>query len=614
MSRKSRLILFTFLVVFSIIAASCQQPTPERIVETIVVEKEGETVVVTQVVEKTVEVEVAVPAPDEDAGKKILKITGGASDLPTIDPPHASQNMEVQVIGSNSIGLVRQNETTADLENGMALSYEVSDDGLVFTFHLMDNVPWVKWDANLGEVVTVKDCEGNDRMVTADDFKYGILRTLDPRTAAEYAYVLTPYLAGASEYNSASVDDEEALAELAAGVGVEVVDPQTIRYTFNSPGIYNLNLLSLWVTHAQPSWLIDGDDCTDAHGDRWIEQGFYQGYGPYTLKEWYHDFFMTLVKNPFWPGTDDVPVSKIDEVRITFLDLSTAFAEFEAGNLDSSGIPTGDQDRVMADPEYSKMVEQTYTLGTEFYAFNTQLAPTDDVRVRLALSMSIDRQAIVDNVNKSGIPAPFFTNPGAAGAPKTELYPDLGIKYDPTAAKALLDEYLAEKDITAEELKIVLMFNTSEMHNKRAEAIQAMWKENLGITVELINQELRVYLPARTAGLENIYRSSWVQDYPDTNNFLFDVFGPGAGYQGVVDWTEGEAYDEFLSLITEAAVETDPEARQNLYAEAENILVYEEAVVAPLYWYSTPVLVQPYVIDLPSITGYDHWEKWDIQK
>jgi oligopeptide transport system substrate-binding protein len=613
MSQKAIVVLASIFVIFATIMSAC---AGQPIIQTVVVEKEGTPVVITQVVKETVKETVEVPvtqAPTEPTGK-VLYLNSGTTDIPSIDPSHASQSIEIQVIGSTSIGLVRQNETTAEIENGMAASYEVSPDGLVYTFKLMDNVPWVKWDANQGAVVKVQDCDGNDRMVTADDFKYGILRTLDPRTASEYAYVLTPYLKGANDFNSGPITDTAKLDELAAAVGVEVIDPQTIQYTFNAPGVYNLNLLGLWVAHAQPKWLIEGDDCTDAHGDRWIEQGFYEGYGPFTLKEWVHDYYMTLAKNPFWPGTDTVPVAKIDEVKMTVMGESTALAEFEAGNLDSASIPAGDFDRITTDPQYQGMIEQVVTLGTEFYAFNTQLAPTDDVRVRKALSMAIDRDTLVTNVVKNGIPAPYFTNPGVAGGPKQDQYPDLGVRYDPQQAKQLLDEYLAEKGITADQLQISLVFNTSESRKRAAEAIQAMWKENLGIDVSVTNQETKVYIPQRVEGKENIYRSSWVQDYPDANNFLYEVFGPGSGYQQVVDWYEGDAYDQFVSLITQAAVEADPQKRMDLYAQAERILVMDEAIIAPLYWYSSPVLVRPYVKDLPSITGYDHWEKWDIQK
>jgi oligopeptide transport system substrate-binding protein len=608
------MIAFSVLMVLAIGLAACQPAAPvvERVIETVVVEKEGQTVIVTQVVEKTVEVEVPVPAEPEAPQGKILLLTGGASDIPSLDPPHVTQAIEIQIVGATMMGLVRQNTETADLENGMAASYELSEDGLTYTVTLLDNVPWVKWDANNNEVVEVQNCDGETRYVTADDFKYGILRTLNPATAADYAYILTPYLVGAAEYNGAETTDPAELEALAAGVGVEVVDPQTIKYTFKEPGIYNLNLLGLWPAYAQPQWLIEGDDCTEARGDRWTEQGFYQGYGPFVLKEWVHDYYLTLAKNPFWPGTDSVPVAKLDEVRLTFLDVSTAFAEYEAGNLDIASIPSGDMDRVMADPAYADQVQDVIELGTEFYAFNVQLAPTDDARVRRALSMAIDRQSIVENVNKSGIPAPFFTNKGAAGAPKPEQYPDLGITYDPEGAKALLDEYLAETGQTAEELRITLLFNTTEMNKARAEAIQAMWKDALGVTVELINQERAVFLEMREQGNENIYRSSWVQDYPDANNFLFDTFAPGGGYADVVDWTEGEAYERFVELLRQAATETDPQARMELYAQAERIFVMEEAIVAPIYWYASPVLVKPHVMDTPSITGYDHWEKWDL--
>ncbi len=139
--------------------------------------------------------------------------------------------------------------------------------------------------------------------------------------------------------------------------------------------------------------------------------------------------------------------------------------------------------------------------------------------------------------NKSDTVAQFFTDPGVTGAPKPEKYPDIGAKFDPVAAKALLDEYLVEKGKTADQIKITLLFNTSEINKARAEAIQAMWKKSLGINVELINQERKVFLVQREQGLENVYRCSWVQDYPDANNFLFDTFGPDGGYDTVVKWS-----------------------------------------------------------------------------
>lgn len=562
------------------------------------------------------------PAAAQPAGPKILRLAMGPSDWPTIDPSHSDQSSEIQIIESTSLGLVRQNETTADIEKAFATDYTISPDGKTVTLKLMQNVPWVRYNGHTDKVEQVLDCNGKPRMVKAQDFVYGIMRTLDPKTASEYAYVLLPYLAGAEDYNTGAVTDP-------AAVGVKAIDDNTIEYTFKESGVYNLNLIGLWVAHAQPAWLIDGDDCTTARGDRWIETGFFESYGPFTMKEWIHDSSMTLAKNPFWPGNATVPQAKIDEVQIRLMDDTAALAEFEAGNLDVTNIPTGDWDRIRTDPSYKDMIGQVYTIGTEWYGFNNAKPPTDDQRVRLALSMAIDRQSLVDNVIKAGVPAPFFTNPGASGAPKPELYPDLGVKYDPVKAKALLDSYLQEKGQTADQLQLTLVLAVNELRKATAEAIVGMWKQNLGLNVNIVTQESKVYLKTRQDGNENIYRASWVQDYPDANNFLYDTFGPNGGFTSVIDWPEvmsstdtahkyqaggNPLYDKFLNLITQAASETDAKKRMDLYSQAEQILVVDQAALTPLYWYTGPILIRPAIQDTTSITGYDHWEKWDIQE
>lgn len=599
------------LLALTLVLAACQPtaPTPQIIVETVVVEGTPKVVVATP--------QVTQPAEQ----RKVLRLAWGPGDIPTIDTALAVDVISIQLIDEMTVGLTRQNEQTAELELAMATDVKTSDDGRTYTFTIKEGVPWVRYNGK--EVEQVLDCEGNPRYVTAYDFEYGILRTLNPATASDYAYVLYG-IEGAAAYNQGETEDPST-------VGVKALDAKTLQITFVEPAVYNLNIAGLWVAHAQPKWIIDGDDCTEGRGERWTETGFYQGYGPFTLKEWVHDSEIAIVKNPFWPGDAVVPSPKIDEVRWKLVDTSGALAEFETGNLDVSGIPSGDLDRILNDPKYADMLRNTYTLGTEFYAFNTTKAPTDDVRVRLALALAVDREALVKNVTKTGEPARWFTHPGVAGAPKPEKFPNLGLTYDPQRAKALLDEYLKEKGLTADQLDITLMFNTSESHKRKAEAVQAMWKETLGINVKLTNQEWKVYLKQRKAGNENIYRGSWVQDYPDANNFLREVFtdnnGTPGAYQDVVNWPVAEnaegmivytpgsnpLYDKFVELVKAAARETDPEKRMQLYADAENILVNEAAVVLPLYWYADKVLVSPRVVDTPSITGYDRYEKWDIK-
>ena len=611
---SKRYLAFSLLTVFVLLVSACAPSAPAA--TSAPAPTEPSTV--------ATEAPTQAPAPTETAAPaepKVLRLSGGASDYGTIDPSLATQSAEIQVAETTSLGVVRQNETTAEIELAMATGYELSDDGLTYTVHLMQGVPWVHYNADSGQVEVVKDCNGKDRTVTAQDFAYGIVRTINPATASDYAYALLPYLAGAQAFNDGSNTDP-------ASVGVKVVDDNTIQYTFTAPAVYNLNLLGLWIAHAEPKWLIEGDTCTQAAGDKWTEQEFFQGYGPFTLKEWVHDASMSMIKNPFWPGNETVPQAKIDEIDIRFLDATPALAEFDAGNLDEASIPSEEYDRIHSDPAYADMIRPYYTLGTEWYGFNTQLAPTDDQRVRLALSLAIDRETLVKQVVKGGIPAQFFTNPGAAGGPKPELYPDGGVKYNPDKAKELLNEYLTEKKLKPEDLKLTLMSNATEGLQKTGEAIVGMWKDVLGINVNFVTQERKVYLVTRKDGKENIYRNSWVQDYPDANNFLSDVFGLNAAFTAVIDWpatatSEKEAsytaganpnFDKFSDLLKEAANEQDAKKRMDLYAQAEQILLVDEAVVAPLYWYSSDYLMRPEIKDTKSITGYDHYEKWDIQR
>jgi oligopeptide transport system substrate-binding protein len=607
MSKK----LFTvaaLLVVASMLFAACAPqaaaPTaPPPVVQTVVVQG-------TPIVKEVVLTPTPVPEQPKAAAAKALRLnTGGSGDVPTIDPALSTDTTSVQVVDETTVGLTRQNEVSTAVEPGMAEKWEASADGKTVTFHLRTDVPWVKWDNVKGEVVKVQNCDGKDRMVTAKDFEYGILRTLNPKTASDYAYVLAFAIAGAGDYNSGTVTDT-------AKVGVKAVDDATLEVTFNEPAVYNVNIAGMWVAHAQPSWLIDGDDCTQAKGDRWTETGAFQGYGPFTLKEWVHDSTITLVKNPFWPGSDAIPQAKIEEVTQVMLDEVPAFAEYEAGNLDVAAVPLSELDRVKADPTLSKDLKIAPVLCTYYYGYNTKAPVVDDVRVRRALSMAVDRQSLIDNVLKGGQePAQWFDRPGLAGSPTMQDHPDLGIKYDPAGAKALLDEYLKEKNTTADKLDITLMFNTSSAHQQIAEAIQQMWSQNLGVNVKLVNQEWQVFLktirdPVNTP---QIYRLGWCQDYPDANNFDREVFAKGGSANpkegGGVNWDNAD----FEKLVVQAAQEQDPAKRVDLYAQAEDLLVNKDAAIIPIYWYTRVTNTKPYVTRTFSVLGgLEHWEKWDI--
>jgi len=558
----------------------------------------------------------ATEAPEVMEGPKVLNLNFGPGDVPTLDPAIAEDTSSIQIVDEAFIGLTYLDAVTSETKPGMATTWDIVDneDGSqTYTFHMRDDVPWVRWNGE--EVETVKTCDGSaDRIVTAADFAYGIERNLNPTNASPYAYVWGFVLKGAADYNSGTTTDF-------ATVGVKVIDDFTISLDFIAPAAYNASIAAMWIGRPQPKWVIEGDcdGAVEAKGERWTEPGFFQSFGPYTMSEWVHDSELVIRKNPFWPGSDAVPVAKIDEIHFAMLDEAVAFAEYEAGNIDATAVPSTDLDRVKADPVLSQELVVAPVTCTYYYGYNTTAPIVSDVRVRRALSMAVDRQGLIDNVLKGGQePAQWFGRPGIAAAPTMDTHPDLGIKYDPEAAKAELQSYLDETGQTADQLDLTLMFNTSSGHQTIAEAIQQMWASTLGVNVQLINQEWAVYLDTiDSLDTPQIWRLGWCQDYPDENNFIREVFAYGgqsnstdaAGNpSGGVMWKN----DTFEELVAQAAVELDPAVRLDLYAQAEEILVDTDAAMIPIYWYSRNTVTKPYVQRTFGSAGQEALHDWDI--
>ncbi len=622
MFSKKTLLLVVVIAMLAAIAAQCgAAPTPETVtvVQTVVVTKEvkGETVTVVETVEKEVVVtkEVEVQAPGKFDNKVTLHVNLG-TEPPTLDPALATDTTSVDLDRNLFVGLTEFDPVTGAISPLLATDWDVSDDGLVYTFHLRNDIPWVHYDPATGETVQVTDGDGNPRFVNAYDVEYGAKRTIDPNTASDYAYV-TYIIKNAMEVNTGEDADGNPTELTLDDVGVKALDESTVQFTLENPAGYFPAIAGMWVLRPQPQWAIE------QYGERWIEAGLIDTNGPYVLDEWIHGGDMRLVKNPLWINADDVQIEVIELAMIE--EASTAFALYENNELDTTGVPLPEMDRVKADPVLSKELRIAPVPCTYYYGFVNTKPPFDDVRVRRAFSAAIDRQGLIDNVLKGGqIPATTFAPPGIFGAPEPGT---VGQGYDPELAKSSLQDFLDEKGMTIDEFNktydIVLGHNTSEGHAKIAAAIQQMWKDTLGVDVRVENQEWKVYLKTinKNTPVEDefhIFRLGWCADYPDENNWVYEVFNSEAGANRLrrncadPNCEETTGPSKFDELTAEAGKEQDPQKRIEMYKEAEDILAREEAAYAPIYHYTSVVVTKPWLTrNYPPLGGAD-WYNWKI--
>ena len=589
MLTKKWAILLGVLVISSLVLTACPQAEPqiiERIVkETVVVEVE-KAVEVQKIVEVTKEVEVEkivevtpTPVPGED---KVTLDWNFGTEPPSLDPSLATDTTSIDNLRSLAVGLT-QLTPDGEVLPMLATEWDISEDGLEYTFKMRDDAQWVKYNTGTGEVEVM-------RPVTAQDVVYGTKRTLDPRTGSDYAYVVY-VIKGGQALNTADLEalSEEEQQALLDGVGVEALDDYTVKFTLEYPAPYFAGIASMWVMRPMPQEPIE------EKGDRWTEPGFYWSNGPMYLAEWAHDDHIVLEKNPYWWGADEVQIERIYGVMV--VESSTAFAMYEANELDATSPPLEEMDRVKTDPVLSKELYIAPRDCTYYYGFTMDKPPVDDVLVRKALSAAVDRQGLIDNVIKGGqLPANTFAPAMIFGNAASD--PDIAPwALDYALGQEMAKEWMAEAGYPdgAGFPTLTLMHNTSEGHAKIAQAIAAMWSDVLGIEVAVENQEWAVYLTTIDVAtpveeMPHVWRLGWCADYPDANNWVHEVFNANSGSNN------GRATPSQFEELTEAAqLEQDPEARKALYKEAEKILNEDEARIIPIYYYTTVTLTKPWV-------------------
>lgn len=474
------------------------------------------------------------------------------SEPPTLDPALMTDLTSFQIVNAVMEGLTRIGPK--GVEPGMAESWDVSDDQLTYTFHLRDAV-WQNGDP-----------------VTAHDFVYAWLRVLDPKTAAPYAYQLY-YVKNAQKYNSGELTDPSQ-------VGVKALDDKTLQVTLEAPTPYFLSLTAF------PTLMPVHEATVEANPDWAGEAATYVGNGPFRIAEWVHDSHIDLVKSDTYWDKDTVRLERMHIVMVN--EGSTAETMFANGELDSNGsLNPQDIPQLLASGE----AKTSPIISVTSIYFNTKRKPFDDPRVRKAFTLALDRKAIVEQVLKGGQkPALAFVPYGIPNPVTGKDFREEGGDYFQDADVETARRLLAEAGYPNGQgfPKVTYLYNDNDTNRALAEAYQQMWKQNLGVQVELQSMEWKVYLETTKRGEYDLSRGNWVGDYLDPMTFL-DLWVTGGG-NNRVGWSNRE-YDR---LIAEAKATADQEVRFRNMHEAERILM-DEMPVGPIFFGVNVYQEKPYV-------------------
>jgi oligopeptide transport system substrate-binding protein len=530
-------------------------------------------------------VESAAASPADLAEEQILKIDLG-QEPPTLDPNKAQDSTSIAVLHAITRPLVFFDKDLKVVDE-LAESHEVSADAKTITFHLRD----AKYS--------------NGDPIVAGDLVYSWKRTLDPRTAAPYAYVMAE-IVGAEELLALAGADpgpsDADVEKLLDNVGVEAPDDKTFVVTLTKPATYFLSVAALWIAvPVQEKW-ITGANATEAAN--------YVGSGPYVLDTWNHNSQIILKPNPNWYGETKSTLTEIQMSMTT--EPAQGQAAFEAGDLDMVLTPSEDAQRVKDDPTLGPMVVDVPQLAITYYTYNNGIdpktlkpfakcsdlkaCPTMNKDFRIALTQAIDKQAFIDATFAGlGQVANSFVMPGIPGYQEDlDPYP-----FDLTAAKASMDKALAAIGVSsaAELGKLKFGFNSGAGHEPRVAFLAEAWRQAFGLETDQIGSDFIVFLTQRTAGEYMIARDGWGADYPHANNQL-GLFICGGGNNDVQYCNK-----DFDALIAQAAEEADVDKQTALYEQAQTLLM-GDAPFIPLRFGVTRYEVQPYVGGL-TITPTD---------
>ncbi|MBQ4897506.1 peptide ABC transporter substrate-binding protein [Paenibacillus sp. Marseille-P2973] len=505
------------------------------------------------------------------AADQTLRINLSA-EPPTFDPAQAQDSQANTVLKMMYEGLTRMDEA-GEAQPAAAESWDI--DGTKYTFHLRKDAKWSNGDP-----------------VTANDFVFAWERVLSPQTtpAPPYAYQLY-YLKNAQEYNEGKITDFSQ-------VGVKAVDDNTLEVELTGPTPYFLGLTSFY-TFYPVHQSVKNDDKWAVDASKMIVNG------AFTLTNWTKGQAIDVTKNENYWDKGNIRLNKITMSLVN--SGATELTSYKNGELDRAGHPNGEIPTDQIPIVQKELKDEFHVKGiasTYYYEFNVTAKPFDNAKIRKAFAMSIDRQAIVDKVTLGGqLPAFGFVPPGIKGVNdeyRTENKDDYFTE-NVEEAKKLLEEGMKEEGYTKLP-EITLIYNSSEAHKKIALAAADMWKKNLGVDVKTENQEWAVFLENRRSLNYQIARAAWSADYNDPMTFI-DMWTSNSGNND-----SGFKNEEYDKLVNEAKSLEDNAKRNENFKKAEEILIKENQVLMPVYYYTNVSVEKPWlkgiVLDFSGAIDY----------
>ncbi|ANA21301.1 oligopeptide ABC transporter substrate-binding protein OppA [Salmonella enterica] len=493
-----------------------------------------------------------VPAGVQLADKQTL-VRNNGSEVQSLDP-HKIEGVPESNVNRDLFEGLLISDVEGHPSPGVAEKWE-NKDFKVWTFHLRKNAKW-----------------SDGTPVTAHDFVYSWQRLADPNTASPYASYL--------QYGHiANIDDIIAGKKPATDLGVKALDDHTFEVTLSEPVPYFYKLL------VHPSVSPVPKSAVEKFGDKWTQPANIVTNGAYKLKNWVVNERIVLERNPQYWDNDKTVIN-----QVTYLPISSEVTDvnrYRSGEIDMTYNNMPIELFQKLKKEIPNEVRVDPYLCTYYYEINNQKAPFNDVRVRTALKLALDRDIIVNKVKNQGdLPAYSYTPPYTDGA---KLVEPEWFKWSQEKRNEEAKKLLAEAGFTADKpLTFDLLYNTSDLHKKLAIAVASIWKKNLGANVKLENQEWKTFLDTRHQGTFDVARAGWCADYNEPTSFLNTMLSDSSNNTAHY---KSPAFDK---LIADTLKVTDDAQRSELYAKAEQQLDKDSAIV-PVYYYVNARLVKPWV-------------------